>query len=94
MSNQIRRVEIEPAEDGGFVVTVQRKEPQRKGNGRDQVMPSYDSLRSTHVCTNTKQVGTLLGKLFSDLSSVQSKGKSSSIATGATRTDSYEGSEA
>jgi hypothetical protein len=80
----IRRVEIEPAESGGFVVRVISKPKGGKGGEIGFDEPDL------HVCANTEQLSSFLSGAFPAPTSRSKKGKSSSKEAGGSRTDTYE----
>lgn len=82
----IRRVEIEPAESGGFVVRVIHK-PSSKPSEVGMDEPDL------HVCANTEQLGSFLSGAFPAPTSRTKKGKSSTKESGGSRTDTYEAEE-
>lgn len=82
----IRRIEIEPAESGGFVVRVINKPKDGKGDG-DMPCCSEPDL---HVCANTEQLSSFLAGAFPAPTSRTKKGKSSSKSAGGSQTDTYE----
>ena len=83
----IRRIEIEPAESGGFVVRVIHKPK----DGKDGMMVGEEP--DLHVCANTDQLGDFLESAFPAPTSRSRKGKSSTKESGGSRTDTYEGGE-
>ena len=80
----IHRVEIEPAESGGFVVRVVHKPKEGKGG------PMLGEEPDLHVCANTEQLSAFLSGAFPVPTSRSKKGKASTKEAGGSRTDTYE----
>ncbi len=83
----IRRVEIEPAESGGFVVRVSHL-PKKSGKG-DISFEEPD----LHVCANTEQLSSFLSGAFPTPTARSKKGKTKTQEAGGSRTDTYEAEE-
>jgi hypothetical protein len=83
----IRRIEIEPAESGGFVVRVISKPKGGKGGEIEFGEPDL------HVCANTEQLSSFLSGAFPAPTSRSKKGKSSSKSAGGSQVDTYEAEE-
>ena len=84
-SHGIRRVEIEPAATGGFVVKVIRKPKEGKKDA-----PSPYEEPDLHVCANSEQLSSFLSGAFPAPTSRTKRGKSSTKEAGGSRTDTYE----
>ena len=81
----IRRVEIEPAETGGFAVRVVHEQKESKGNAP---VPYIEP--DLHVCANTDQLSEFLAGCFPSPTARTKKGKSSTSEKGGSRVDTYE----
>jgi len=89
---KIQRIEIEPADDGGFMVIVQHKAPKCKCEKGEPCgcHQDYDSLRRKSVFNNPAALGNHIKGLFPSNESVQKEGKETSHHSGGSRLDTYE----
>jgi hypothetical protein len=89
--HSVRRLEIEPAETGGFITTVIHKDkPGAKGAGG--AGPMYQEP-DKHVHGNIDQVHAFMKECFPSPTSRTKKGKSSTSEKGGSRVDTYEGGQ-
>lgn len=87
----IRRVEIEPADTGGFITRVVHK-AKDGGKGAEIAMPPPDAL---HVHADTNQLANFFHSTFPGTGgkSRAKKGKTSTSVKGGSRVDTYEGAQ-
>ena len=84
----VRRVEIEPAETGGFITTVTHKEkPGTKGSSPMYMEPDK------HVHATVDQVHSFLQQCFPAATSRTKRGESKTSEKGSSRVDTYEGGQ-
>lgn len=88
---KIKRIEIEVADDGGFMVEVRRC-PAEKPEPKNGSIPYVPDEVTKHVQADVSDLTKFLGSIFPSATGNSRKGKESSEKLGSTTLDSYEGS--
>lgn len=87
--NGVKRVEIEPGETGGFMTRVVHKEKPSKDGKMNMTFMEPE----LHVHANVAQLHDFLKGCFPEATSRTKKGKSSSVKSGGSQVDTYEGGQ-
>jgi hypothetical protein len=88
---EIQRIEIIPADNGGFMIEIMRRPSQQKQGSDNVPSESYESRMTKVVAADCESVCKQLHELFPAKSSTMRQGKQGMVKDNRSRIDTFEG---